>query len=102
MQSGQIVASFPIMNKMSETNDNNSITQSEAVKHLNRLIKEFRRYFLDVEYGTPVMTLTRNPFRLSVEDFPEDLNETIQEEFLDMIHDSSAKASFEDESLEDF
>ena len=48
------------------------------------------------------LTLTRNPFRFSVEDFPEDLNETIQEEFLDMIHDSSAKASFEDESLEDF
>ena len=62
---------------MSETNDSNSIIQSEAVEHLNRLIKEFHRYFSDVEYDTPLMTLTRNPFRLLVEDFPEDPNEAI-------------------------
>ena len=43
-----------------------------------------------------------NTFRLSVEDFPEDPNETIQDEFLDMIHDSTAKTSFEDKSLENF
>jgi len=29
-------------------------------------------------------------------------DEGIQEEFLDMIHDSTFKASFEDESLEKF
>ena len=47
------------------------------------------------------MILTKNPFRLSVEDFSEDPDETIQE-FLDMIHSSTAKASFEDESLVNF
>ena len=47
------------------------------------------------------MILTKNPFRLSVEDFSEDPDETIQE-FLDMIHRSTAKASFEDESLVNF
>ena len=77
MQSGQIVASFPIMNKMSETNDSNSIIQNEVVEHSNSLIKEFHCYFPDVKYNTLLMTLTRNSFRLSVEDFPEDLNETI-------------------------
>ena len=87
---------------MNETNDSNSIIQSEAVEHLNSLIKEFHRYFLDVEYDKPLMTLTRNPFRLSVEDFSEDPNETIQEEFLDMIHDSTAKAFFEDKNLKNF
>ena len=56
MQSGQIVGSFPIMNKMSETNDSNSVTQSEAAEHLNSLIKEFHRYFPDVVYDTPLMT----------------------------------------------
>ena len=61
MESGQIVASFPIMNKMSETNDSNSITQSEAVKHLNRLIKEFCRYFPDVEYGTSQIDTNKEP-----------------------------------------
>ena len=49
------------------------------------------------------MTLTYlDSFKLLVEDFPEDPNETIQEEFVDMVHDSTAKASFEDESLENF
>ena len=38
------------MNKMSETNDSKSIIQSEAVEQLNSLIKEFHRYFSDVEY----------------------------------------------------
>ena len=47
------------------------------------------------------MTFTRNPFRVSVEDFP-DQNDSSQEEFLDMIHDSTIKTSFEDESLEKF
>ena len=58
---------------MSEANDNYNIIQSEAVEHLKQL-KEFYRYFPDVEYDTPLMTLTRNPFRLLVEDFLEDPN----------------------------
>ena len=35
MQSGHIVALFPILNKMTETNDNNNIIQSEADKQLD-------------------------------------------------------------------
>jgi len=51
-----------------------------------------------------MVVLTRNLFIISVEDFPNEQNkgEGIQEEFLDMIHDSTVKASFEDESLEKF
>ena len=50
------------------------------------------------------MALTRNPFRISVEDFPEDKNEdrSIQEKFLHEIHDSTVKVSFEDKSLKNF
>ena len=52
------------------------------------------------------MALTRNPFRVSVKDLSSKHNEEegqgIQEEFLDMIHDSTAKNYFEDESLEKF
>ena len=98
MQSGQKVESFPMMSKLSETNSSNTIIQDEAVEHLNSLIKELHRYFPDVECDTPLMTFTRNPFRVSVEDFP-DQNDSSQEEFLDMIHHST---SFEDESLEKF
>ena len=35
MQSGHIVALLPILNKMTETNDNNNIIQSEADKQLD-------------------------------------------------------------------
>ena len=101
MQSRQKVESFPMMSKLSETNSSNTIIQDEAVEHLNSLIKEFHRYFPDVECDTPLMTFTRNPFRVSVEDIP-DQNDSSQEEFLDMIHDSTIKTSFEDESLEKF
>jgi len=75
MQSGQRVAVYPMMNKMSETNGINSITQSEVVDHFNSLIEEFHHYFPGVEHDTPMMPLTRNPFRVSAEDFPNERNE---------------------------
>ena len=53
-----------------------------------------------------MMALMRNPFRVSVEKLSNEHNEEeeqgIQEEFLDMVHDSTAKDYFEDESLEKF
>jgi len=93
------------MSKMSETNGINSIIQSEAAnQHFNSLIEEFHRYFPGVEHDTSIMALTWNPFRVYVEDFLIEQNEDegIPKEFLDMIHDSSLKASFEDENLENF
>ena len=45
------------------------------------------------------MTFTQNLFKYSVEDLLED-EQAIQEEFLDLIHDSSAKASFDNETLD--
>nr|XP_039255210.1 protein FAM200A-like [Styela clava] len=65
------------------------------------LIEEFHRYFPGFEHDTPVMAFTKNLFRFPVEDFSED-EEDNQEEFLEMIHDSSAKFSFEDETLSKF
>ena len=103
-QAGQKVAAFPTMNKLSFTNGVNSIIQSEAIDHFNSLIEEFYRYFSYVKQDTPMMALTRNPFRVSVEDLLNEQNEEegkgIQKEFLDMIHDSTAKDYFKDESLE--
>ena len=48
------------------------------------------------------MASTRSPFEVPVEDFANKKNEnkSIEEEFLDMTHDSDVKTSFEDESLE--
>ena len=86
---------------MSETNGINDVVQSEAVDRISRLIKEFHRYFPAFEHNTPVMAFTRNLFKYSVEDLLED-EQVIQEEFLGLIHDSSAKASFDDETLDKF
>ena len=91
---------FPTLEKISETNGISDV-QSEAVDHISRLINEFYRYFSGFEHNTPVIAFTRNPFKYSVEDFPED-EQAIQEEFLDLIHDSSAKGSLDDETLDKF
>ena len=100
------VAAFPTMNKLSCTNGVNIVIQSEAIDHFNCLIEEFYHYFPCVEQDTPVMALTRNLFRVSVEDLSNEQNEEegqgIQEEFFDMIHDSTAKDYFKDESFENF
>ena len=63
---------FPTLENMSETNGINDVVQSEAVDHINRLIKEFDRYFPGFEHNTLVMVLTRHPFKYSVEDLAED------------------------------
>ena len=46
--------------------------------------------------------ISKKPSQSLLEDFPNEQNEDegIQEEFLGMIHDSTVKASIEDESLE--
>ena len=101
VQTGRSRVAFPTLEKMSETNGISEVVQSDAVDHISRLIKEFHRYFPGFEHNTPVMAFTRNPFKYSIEDFPED-EQAIQEEFLDLIHDSSAKDSFDDEILDKF
>ena len=81
---------------MNELVEINSVIHSEAVDHFNSL---YYRYFSGVEYDVFVMALIRNPFRISVEEFPNEQNEDegIQEKFLGIVRDSTVKASFEDE-----
>jgi len=64
IQSGQRLAVFPMMNKMSAINGIDSIIQRGAVDHFNCLIEEFRRQFPGVEHDTRMMASTRNPFRV--------------------------------------
>jgi len=97
IQLGQRVAVFPMVNKMNETNGINSIIQSETFDHFNSLSEEFHCFFHGVQHDTPMMALTRNPVRVSIEDFPNEQSEDegIQEEFKVF-----REASFEDESME--
>ena len=101
IQSGGSVASFPTLHKMFGMTGISSVIQSDVVEHLDKLTCEFHRYFLFIEDDTPTMALTRNPFRFPVAGVQDD-EENTQEQFLEMIHDSAAKASFEDNTLGKF
>lgn len=101
IQSGHSVAAFPTLHKMIGMNSICFVIQGDVVEHFDKLISEFHRYFPSIEADTPVMALTKNPFRFPVAGVQEDeLNK--QEQFLELIHDSAAKASFEDNTLDKF
>lgn len=72
--------------------------KQDVIDHLETLQNEFKRYFPGVDTANISMQLTRNPFLCQVDDVSEDL----QEEFLELIYDSSAKDVFRDRNLEDF
>lgn len=101
IQSGGSVAAFPTLHKMFGMTSICSVVQSDVVEHFDKLTCEFHRYFPSIEADTPTMALTRNPFRFPVAGVQED-EENTQEQFLELIHDSAAKASFEDNTLDKF
>ena len=63
------------------------------VDHLASLQSEIKRYFPDVAEG--ILNLIRDPFHTDV----ASVNDEIQEEFIDLVNDSSASDLFEKESL---
>ena len=67
--------------------------------HLSSLADEFQRYFPKHDAGKErVMNMARDPFKRTVEEIPDEL----QEQFLELINDSSMKDEFRDKSVEDF
>ena len=67
----------------------------------NRLLDEFQRYFPDFKHNNPSIEFTWDPFNFPVDNFPEEA-EDIEEQFLDLVHDSAAKAVFSEKSLNAF
>ncbi|XP_066941076.1 protein FAM200A-like [Macrobrachium rosenbergii] len=59
---------------------------------------EFKRYFPGINTEDISMRLTRNPFICQVDDVPGDM----QNEFLELKHDSSAKDEFRAQDLQEF
>jgi hypothetical protein len=73
--------------------------KADVEAHLQLLKQEFERYFPDLAYTElPDWKMTRNPFRLNEDILPDDL----QEEFLEMKCNSTAKDDFESMPLNDF
>ena len=59
-------------------------------EHLGALKAEFVRYFPEIDEDDLSASLARDPFKCSVHDVPEDM----QDEFIDMTYSSDAKDEF--------
>ena len=64
--------------------------KEEIITHLDHLGDEFKRYFPGINTEDILMRLIRNPFICQV----DDVLEGMQNEFLELKHDSSAKDEF--------
>ena len=73
--------------------------KTDVEAHLRLLKQEFECYFPDLgDTELPEWKMTRNPFRLNEDILPNDL----QEEFLEIKYNSTAKDDFETMTLTDF
>ena len=97
-ETGRSATAFPTLVRISKTADAVSdVLKNEAVIHLNRLLDEYQRYFPDFKHNNPTIEFTWDPFNFRVDNFPEEA-EDIEEQFLDLVHDSAAKAVFAEKS----
>ena len=78
--------------------DFNKNSKEDIISHLRYLQDEFERYFPEINTGSILMKVARNPFIHKVEDVPE----AIQEEFTELTNDSFAKDEFQSCKLEEF
>ena len=70
--------------------------KNEILLHLTALENEFSKYF--PELSDDEFDLVRNPFKLSVERVPDDL----QDEFLELKTDSEVRDMFDEKSITEF
>ena len=87
---------FPSLNEVLADGQLSSTLSKEIMDHLSQLDDEFRRYFPDL--SPQHSGLAKNPFLCHVDDVLEDA----QEEFIELIHDSTAKNAFQSNSLSSF
>jgi len=83
---------------VNETENCDEQLKNSTVEHLQSLEKEFVRYFPELKENDAI--LARNPYSasLDVADFSDDL----QDQFLDLMNDSSARDSFHEKPLPQF
>ena len=85
------------MTEITEDDFNKNLKEG-IISHLRNLQDEFERYFSEINTGSILIKLARNPFIHKVEDVPE----AIQEEFIESTNDSFAKDEFHSCKLEKF
>ena len=90
-------ASFHCLTGITE-NDFNKNLKEDIISHLPNLKDEFERYFPEINTGSILMKVARNPFIHKVEDGPE----AIQEEFTEITNNFFAKDELHSCKLEEF
>ena len=78
--------------------DFNKNSKEDIISHLPNLQDEFERYFSEINTGSILMKVARNPLIHKVEDVPE----AIQEEFTELTNDSFGKDEFHSCKLKEF
>ncbi|XP_068237208.1 zinc finger BED domain-containing protein 5-like [Palaemon carinicauda] len=87
---------FPSLNEVLADGQLSSTLSKEIMDHLSQLDDEFRRYFPDL--SPQHAGLAKNPFLCQVDDVLEDA----EEQFIELLHDSTAKNVFQSNSLSSF
>ena len=97
-ETGRSATAFPTLARITETAGGISdVLKNEAIIHLNRLLDEFQHYFPDFKSDNPKMEFTRIPSAFFLKEA-----EDIEEQFLDLVHDSAAKTVFVEKSINAF
>ena len=89
---------FASFHRLTEITGEFSKNLEDIISHLLNLQDEFERYFPEINTGSILMKVARNPIVHKVEDVPE----AIQEEFTELTNDSFAKDEFHSCKLEEF
>ena len=84
------LASFQRLSDMLSEDDISDQLKEEIIDHLEHLGDEFKRYFPGIDTACIAMSLARNPFMCLLDDVPEEL----QDEFVELIHDSLQRMRF--------
>ncbi|XP_076034821.1 zinc finger BED domain-containing protein 5-like [Oratosquilla oratoria] len=90
------VATFRNLDTALADSNLNSELKEQIMTHLSDLKWEFVRYFPDIDDKREAWKFIRNPFQCQLADVAEE----VQEEFLELKFDSTAKEDFKDMDLE--
>ena len=90
-------ASFRRLTEITGDHFNQNLKE-DIISHFRNLQDEFERYFPEINTGSILMKVARNPFVHKVEDVPE----TIQEEFMELTNGSFANDEFHSRKLKEF
>ena len=82
-------ASFHRLTEITEDDFSKNLKE-DIISHLQNLQDEFEQYFPEINTGSILMKVARNPFIHKMEDVPE----AIQEEFTEVRNNSLQKMSF--------